>query len=242
MHRPPRLKSVRAFIIAWLSLVGLFSTALGAPVQLDPAFTVGSGANNTVQALAEEADGTLWIGGSFSTLNGALQYGVAKLNSAGNVDPSFAPSFNAGGVNCIIPLGEGKILIGCQSVGTGDSYRQGIARLHANGSVDTSFNAGTATDGTVRSIRLLPDGKILVGGTFTKGIARLETNGAPDPTFTPGTGISGTVWAIRVLPSGQLMLGGSFSSFDGVRPSTQSVRHDRRLGLSVHGIRPYRSH
>jgi uncharacterized delta-60 repeat protein len=225
MHHPPCCKPVKAFFIAWLSLVGLFSTAPGAPIQLDPGFTVGSGPNNTVQALAEEADGTLWIGGSFSSLNGSAKYGVAKLDAAGNVVPSFNPPSNISTVNCIIPLGEGKILIGCQSIGTGETYRQGIARLNADGSVDTSFNAGITVNGSVQTLRMLPGGKILVGGAFTKGIARLEANGSPDPAFMPGTGISGTVWEIHPLPSGKLMVGGSFSSFDGVSRSNLCRLH-----------------
>jgi uncharacterized delta-60 repeat protein len=220
-----RWTCVGLIAIAWFCALGIVSTARGAPIQLDPAFTVGTGANNTVQALAEEPGGTLWIGGSFSTLNGALQYGVAKLDAAGNVDPSFAIPSPTSSVTCIVPLGGGKILIGCQSIGTGETYRQGIARLNTDGSVDTSFNAGIAVNGTVQSIRLLPDGKILVGGTFTKGIAKLEPNGAPDPTFTPGTGISGTVWAIRPLPSGKLMVGGSFLSFDGISRSNLCRLH-----------------
>jgi uncharacterized delta-60 repeat protein len=193
---------------------------LGAPIQLDPAFTVGSGPNNTVQVLAEEPGGTLWVGGLFSTLNGSAKFGVAKLDAAGNVDPAFAPPSTTSAVTCIVPLGEGKILIGCQSIGTGDTYRQGIARLNADGSVDTGFNAVATVNGSVQTIRVQQDGKILVGGAFTKGIARLESNGTPDPAFTPGTGIGGgIVWEIQPLPSGKLMVGGGFDSFDGVSRS-----------------------
>jgi uncharacterized delta-60 repeat protein len=182
-------------------------------------FSVGGGANDIVHAVAEEADGTLWIAGAFTTLDGQARSRVAKLDAAGAVDPSFAPPSgfsNSSTVNCIVPLGAGKVLIGCQSFGSGDTYRQGIVRLNANGSVDTSFNAGPTVDGTVHAIHLLPDGRILVAGAFTKRVAVLNAEGSPDPAFNPGTGASSTVFTVEPLPSGKFMVGGSFSTFNGV--------------------------
>jgi hypothetical protein len=42
----------------------------------------------------------------------------------------------------------------------------GLKRLNANGSLDTSFNAGTGANGSIRTIALQSDGKVLIGGEF----------------------------------------------------------------------------
>ena len=39
-----------------------------------------------------------------------------------------------------------------------------VARFHANGSLDQAFNPNA--DGTVRTLALQPDGKVLLGGDF----------------------------------------------------------------------------
>ena len=205
----------RWFIMLGLCVFPLFSTSHGAPIQLDPEFNVGTGAGSTVNDIASQSDGTVWIAGNFSTVNSISHYGVAKLSSNGTVDPSFNTPSSVY-ANCVVPLAGGKVLIGTDSIGSGTTYRQGIARLNADGSIDTAFNASTTTNSTVYAIEVQADGKILVGGSFTKGIARLAADGSADPTFTPGTGISGTIQAIQIQPSGKIMIGGSFSSFNGV--------------------------
>ena len=202
------------------ALLGLILTSgsAAAPAQLDPGFSVGTGASSTVWDVAYQADGAVWIGGEFSTVNSVSRYGVAKLLPTGALDPSFTqPTYVA--VRVIAPLSGGKILIGMDSIGSGATYRVGIARLNADGSIDTSFGVGSPINSTVYAIEVMPDGKILVGGSFSKGVARLNADGTADPTFAPVTGTSGTIWAIQPQASGKIVIGGSFSSYDGVSRS-----------------------
>jgi uncharacterized delta-60 repeat protein len=208
-------RTERLLIMLGICVIFLFAKTPAAPIQLDPGFNVGTGASSTINDIFSQADGTLWIGGNFSTFNGTSRYGVVKLSSNGTVDPSFnIPSSVS--ANCVVPLADGKVLIGMSSIGSGATYRQGIARLNADGSIDTTFNAGTAINSSVFAIEVLSDGGILIGGSFTKGIAKLASDGSTDPAFTPGTGISGTIQAIHILPSGGIVIGGSFSSYNGV--------------------------
>lgn len=83
---------------------------------------------------------------------------------------------------------DGKILIGGR--GGEDIYNSGfcIVRFNANGSVDSSFgNNGmviTLYGGSIQSLIVLPDGKILAGGFLgTVMIAKYLSNGTLDSSF-----------------------------------------------------------
>jgi hypothetical protein len=66
--------------------------------------------------------------------------------------------------------------------------------------VDTLFNPGTGADGTITSIAVQTDGKVLIAGKFTTstepnaiGIARLNTDGSLDGTFHDALGTNASV-------------------------------------------------
>jgi uncharacterized delta-60 repeat protein len=210
--------AVRIFHVAFVIIMapGLVQPSSAAPIQVDTGFAIGTGPSGTVNDVVPQTDGSVWIAGSFSSVNGVTRNGVAKLAANGTVDAGFVPPTNLSSATRVVPLPGSKVLVGMSSVGSGATYRQGIARLNADGTVDTAFNAGTNVSSTVNAIEVLSDGRILVGGSFTKGLAMLTADGAADPNFTIATGVSGSVFAIHVRPDGKIMVGGNFSSFDGV--------------------------
>jgi uncharacterized delta-60 repeat protein len=87
-----------------------------------------------------------------------------------------------------------------------------------------SVMPGFSIDGSIESIAVQPDGKILIGGDFTminriaRGrIARLNADGTLDETFMNGlSGADGTVISIAVQNSGMVLVGGSFNTVNGV--------------------------
>ncbi len=93
--------------------------------------------------------------------------------------------------------------------------------------VDLSFNTIITKDsnevvGSVRSIAIQPDGKIVVGGDFSlvngisrNNIARLNSDGSLDLTFDPGAGFNSRVEKVLIQPDGKILVGGSFTSFNG---------------------------
>ena len=64
---------------------------LNANGSLDTTFNVGSGPSGQVYALALQPDGKILIGGTFQTVNTFQFRNIARLNSNGTVDTSFAP-------------------------------------------------------------------------------------------------------------------------------------------------------
>ena len=88
-----------------------------------------------------------------------------------------------------------------------------FARLKTDGTLDAGFNVGgSGADGTVYSVAVQADGKLVLGGAFNKVnntaginlIARLNANGTLDTGFNVGgTGLDGIplVWRCRRMGS-----------------------------------------
>ena len=181
---------------------------------------------------------------------------VAPVSAAGA--GSIDPTFNPGGAGVFGPRFEiqwtvrafafqpdGKIIVGGNfEIYNGDAAAPDrVMRLNANGTLDTTFNPGGAgTDGSVRGLALLPDGKILVGGFFTAyngdaaapdGILRLNADGTLDTTFNPGgAGADAGVASFVLQPDGKILIGGSFTSYNGAAAAPDYV-----LRLNADGTR-----
>lgn len=98
-----------------------------------------------------------------------------------------------------------------------------FARFHPDGRRDHSFNAVPGANGTVDSLCVQPDGKVLVGGHFTNihdasparpNLARLNADGSLDTTFNPPTFDSG-ILDLAVQPDGKILATGAFSRVNG---------------------------
>jgi uncharacterized delta-60 repeat protein len=133
-------------------------------------------------------------------------------------------------VQVMLPLSDGKVVIGGDFTFVDGTARNRLARLNANTTLDSGFNPGTGADGTVFALALQSGGKVLLGGSFTnvnglarRGIARINSNGSLDPTFDPGIGVQAsshgvraTVKSIVVQTNGQILIGGFFSECGGL--------------------------
>ena len=213
--------------------------------QIDHSFRVGVGANGEVKALIKLSDGSLLVGGAFTRINGAARLGLAKLNADGEV-LAFSSQVEEGSVYSIVERSDGKIVIGgsFQSVGGNPSLKR-IARLNPDGSVDASFDPPgkmTSTwvqthpwktwvgewrvestggfDGTVRSVSLLEDDRILAVGEFNHygemfqpRLALLDSDAGINEKFTASRGyvsLSGSIQQALALKDGRILLVGNF--------------------------------
>ena len=84
------------------------------------------------------------------------------------------------------------------------------------GSLDPDF-INPNVDGTVTSIALQPNGKILIGGVFSQvggearnRVARLNADGSLDGSFRDPN-VNGTVDSIALQPDGKVLIGGEFT-------------------------------
>ncbi len=87
----------------------------------------------------------------------------------------------------------------------------------AAGDVDLSFDPGSGVNGSVYSVLVQPDGKLIIAGQFTTvrgllrtNLARLNADGSGDATFHAGTNGSGGIIALQ--PDGKVLVSGMFTS------------------------------
>jgi uncharacterized delta-60 repeat protein len=156
----------------------------------------------------------------------------------------FDPNANAT-VYVVVVQPDGKILIGGDFTtlspnGGGAVTRNKIARLNSDGTLDTAFNPNA--NGSVVSIAVQADGKILAGGDFNGAnsiggqarnrIARLDATTGLADSFDPNA--NGIVYAIAVQADGKILAGGSFSGANSIGGQTRNriARLDPTTGLA----------
>src|SRR5881394_1970823 len=98
----------------------------------------------------------------------ALLTGAAATVRGQSALDGFDPNAS-GAINVVVVQPDGKILIGGDFTslspnGGASVTRNHIARLNPDGTLDTGFNPNA--NGSVTSIAVQTDGKILAGGTF----------------------------------------------------------------------------
>lgn len=132
--------------------------------SLDPSFSIGTGPNTYVHALAVQPDGKILVGGgNFNSFNGVPVSRFVRLLPDGSIDPTLTHAPPNNGVYSILALPDGKMLLGSLTV----------SRIHPDGSVDSSFQTAMVSS-QIQTLEMQNDGRILVGGWFlsVNGVAR----------------------------------------------------------------------
>lgn len=205
---------------------------------LDTTFDPGTGLEGQLNlmegtrafAVAVTVTGEVTVVGNFTTYDGSLRNGIARINSDGTLDTTFDPGPGANATVMALALrADGSVIAGGSFEQMGGTARNGIVRLLANGNVDTTFDPGIGVDVSwlyngVQCMALQPDDHVLIGGAFTScggfgrnRLARLNSDGSTDPAFMPsGTGLNNTAYVVTAQPDGKVLVGGAFSSVSGV--------------------------
>jgi uncharacterized delta-60 repeat protein len=202
---------------------------------LDMAFDPN--ANNTVYAIALQADGKILAVGSFAGANsigGQMRNHIARLDATTGLADSFDPNADNDLLSIAVQP-DGKILAGGVFTTIGGQPRNHIARLDATtGAADLTFDPN-ASD-LIDSIAVQADGKILAGGNFiTIGgqprnfIGRLDVTTGLADSFNPNA--NSQVFSILVQADGEILAGGVFSIIGG-QPRNFIARLDATTGAA----------
>ncbi|HLP08332.1 MAG TPA: immunoglobulin domain-containing protein [Opitutaceae bacterium] len=168
---------------------------------------------------ADPITGGFYVGGEFSTIDGARRWNLARFDATGKIDATFAPQID-GKVLTIAVQPDGKVLLGGAFCFVNNVQRGGIARLNTDGSLDRTFGNNRGFAGTVTCIGLQSTGRIVVCGPGSfDGLAafqyttvlRLLPDGRADSTFSAAATPSSGCFAIdnqdRILFPGQWSAG-----------------------------------
>ncbi|HMJ64461.1 MAG TPA: immunoglobulin domain-containing protein, partial [Candidatus Binatia bacterium] len=213
-------------------------TVRAQPGTLDPTFT-GNVSGGTIYKIALLSDGRMLIAGTFSTVDGTSQQGIARLQPNGGRDPSFFATVSYG-INDFAIDASNRIVLGGEFTRVNSAPMTNLARILPDGGTDTSFL--TTANRIVDTVALQADGKILVGGAFSQisygfagmprnRITRLNPDSSDDGSFaSTNRGGDSSVFAFAIQPDGKVLVGGGFHTFDGQsRPYLVRLNSDMSL-------------
>lgn len=89
------------------------------------------------------------------------------LAQPGNLDLSYYADVPVASIRSSALQSDGKVIIAGSFSTVGGVSRNNIARLETNGDLDLGYDVGTGFNGTVRSIAIQTDDKIIAAGFFT---------------------------------------------------------------------------
>ena len=188
-------------------------------------------ANNPVLAILRLADGSMLVGGQFTslTINGVVQNRsrLARFLADGSLDPAFTPTIG-GDVRALAQDPSGNIFVagnftGSVTIGGVTANRTRVARLTSGLVLDTAFDTSTAgPNAQINAVAPTGDGGAYVGGAFgfnlvgataVNRVARLSATGALDTGFAaPTNPVNNEVKALLLRADGKLYVGGTFGT------------------------------
>lgn len=184
---------------------------------LDTAFNTSTvGPDKIVRALATAGDGSVYIGGEFTTIGTtAIRY-LAKLTTAGARDAGFTNSISTGAqdnnksVNSICRLANGTLYVGSSVSSWGTSLLPGqpagrLVKLSASGARDLAF-ASPDIFTIINAVIALPDGSLFAGGNPVASLKRRNGTTGADLGFTLA-GHSIQTYALHRQADGKLLSG-----------------------------------
>jgi uncharacterized delta-60 repeat protein len=241
------------FAIVRYNMDGTLDNTFGGDGRVTTDF---AGGGDMAFAVALQGDGKIIAGGGIQNgLN--FDFGIARYNSDGSLDPSFGlggkVSTSIGvdhdnGFTCRIQS-DGKILLASKSI-TADFYDFALVRYNVDGSLDTSFGTGGKVTTPIgvnwdegRGLAIQPDGRIVLAGFSEPGgfaLARYDTNGSLDTSFdldgkviTSIGGISDVGTSIALQADGRILVGGA-AYLNGARDFAV-VRYGKNAASGIDG-------
>jgi uncharacterized delta-60 repeat protein len=195
----------------------------------DLGFPAITGAGASPYTLGLQADGTVLLGGNFSTLNGR-ETPLGRLTSTGTPDPGFAPTIQVAGlVSAMVQQPDGSVVIGGNFTELSGQAVHRLARLSAAGVPDAAFTAATGVlPAAVNCLALQPNGSIVAG--TGRGTRRFLPTGAPDTGFNVFVSVPAT--AVALQADGRILVGGQFgfstggNTYNGLMRLNANGSHD----------------
>jgi uncharacterized delta-60 repeat protein len=224
-------------------------------------FNPDANVDGEVISMMIQPDGSILIGGRFSTVNDFGRNNIARLTADGFFDDK--ESFNQmpgtnGAVLSMALQSDGRIVIGGEFTEVNKDTRNFIARLMPDGSVDgdDTLNQGNGLNDAVSAVTVQADGKILIGGAFTtfndkscNHIARFEADGKRQDSEAFAAEANDAVLSMITQTDGKILISGDFTSVndsacgrvarllpDGTLESSSTFSAGSGADATVHGL------
>jgi uncharacterized delta-60 repeat protein len=186
--------------------------------SLDPEFNANVSGTTavSVNAIADQPDDGLWLGGSFNRLGDLSRPGIGRVRSSGGfIENSFAPTL-PGAPSELLASPTGELTIVGIAGPTGELPGSVFTRRYSStGKPMASYVSPVG--GKVNGMCRLPDGKVLIWGLNPLGtnrnLVRLGLDGKPESSFFPF--FDGEIRSVSVQADGGMLVLGAFATYRG---------------------------
>jgi len=177
-------------------------------------------ADSGVSALALDPSGTVYAGGSFSSISGRDRIGFATLSATGNPIGSANDVESPGAVDALAAQPAGGMIVGGHFLKVGQVSRRHILRVNADGTLDAKWDP--AADGPVAVLAVDANDSVYAAGCFAtiggqahNGLAKLSGSGKGAVDATWNSSADGIIVALAADTSGAVYVGGDFFNIGG---------------------------
>lgn len=184
-----------------LTPTGAFDSSFSAAVTFRPVTTI-----------AVQEDGKILVGGSFYANGDPTLKTLARFNTDGSLDSTFAAAdLNFSTMLSVALQADGKI------IATGDFASEKVRRLNADGTLDSSFSP-SSNAGISYGTLIQTDTKVLVARNYSSGAVTrlLSSDGSADTTFVADA--SGGALGLALQTDGKVLVAGGNMTFAGGTP------------------------
>jgi uncharacterized delta-60 repeat protein len=143
-------------------------------LTFDAGLIGGASVMTTVEKVLFQPDGKMIILGDFFSVDGYSRRNIARLETNGTVDTAYVlPEGLSYYIRSALLQPDGKtVAVGSFSYLVGSTWRGHFARVNTNGSLDGAYypqlsGSAPSSSGSLYSLAIQPDGKLLIGGAFT---------------------------------------------------------------------------
>jgi len=228
-------------------IAGEFQSYDGTPISriarvnmngtLDSSFNPGTGANGTIYAMKLLSDGSMIIGGDFTTYNDVPRAYLARLKADGTLDTTFDPKDALNHTVYALDFeGSTHIAINRNAAGTDPEDDNSVNVGATAGTLTVDYDFQQVPDdmrvfyGGTNNVLIFDTG--LIPGTGHLVIPFGPTNGLTTNVITivmnQGNGIPGTAWSytasVDVPGANQVTVGGDFTSVNGIEGQDHIAR------------------
>ena len=204
-------------IICFLPVLLLLLTAPLAGAQTLPLPTHAAGfyTAGSVQAVAVDASGRFYIGGSFSFVNRVPRNNLARFNADGTLDAAWNPNPDGNWVSALAVAGD-TVYVGGGFTKIGGQARNGLAALDATTGAATAWKPNP--DYRVSALAVSGD-TVYAGGAFANiggqarnNLAALDAATGAATAWNPNA--DSWIWALAVAGD-TVYTGGDFTAIGG---------------------------